>query len=65
LGPEMEKNLGHAMIISDGDWGILWGTPLALGLWLVAGIGLLLPYLVGPILRARMRASIREDAVSD
>ncbi|MEX0624366.1 tripartite tricarboxylate transporter permease [Saccharospirillum sp.] len=65
LGPEMEKNLGHAMIISDGDWGILWGTPLALGLWLVAGLGLLLPYLVGPILRARMRASIREDAVSD
>lgn len=65
LGPEMEKNLGHAMIISDGDWGILWGTPLAIGLWLVAGVGLILPYLVGPILRARMRKAIREDAVSD
>lgn len=65
LGPEMEKNLGHAMIISDGDWGILWGTPLAVGLWLVAGLGLILPYLIGPILRHRMRNAIKEDAVSD
>lgn len=65
LGPEMEKNLGHAMIISDGNWGILWGTPLAIGLWLVAAVGLILPYLVGPILRARMRNAIKEDAVSD
>jgi len=65
LGPEMEKNLGHAMIISDGDWGILWGTPLAVGLWLVAGLGLILPYLIGPILRYRMRNAIKEDAVSD
>lgn len=65
LGPEMEKNLGHAMIISDGNWGILWGTPLAVGLWLVAGLGLIMPYLVGPILRRRMRNAIKEDAVSD
>jgi len=31
LGPEMEKNLGHAMVLSDGDWSILWGSPLAAG----------------------------------
>ncbi|MDX1635711.1 MAG: tripartite tricarboxylate transporter permease [Marinobacter sp.] len=65
LGPEMEKNLGHALVLSDGDWSTLWGTPLALGLWLVAGVGLLLPYLVGPVLRRRMRSSIKEDPVSD
>ncbi len=34
-GPEMEKNLGHALVLSDGDWSILWGgSPLAIGLWL-------------------------------
>ncbi len=65
LGPEMEKNLGHAMVLSDGDWSILWGTPLALGLWIVAGIGLLLPYLVGPILRRRMRQAVSENELSD
>lgn len=50
LGPEMEKNLGHALILSDGDWMTLWSSPLAIGLWLVAGLGLVLPTLVGPIL---------------
>jgi len=65
LGPEMEKNLGHALVISDGDWSVLWASPLAGSLWLVAALGLVLPYLVGPILRRRMRAAITEDAVSD
>jgi putative tricarboxylic transport membrane protein len=65
LGPEMEKNLGHALVISDGQWSVLWASPLALGLWIVAGVGLILPYLVGPILRARMRAAVREDTLSD
>ncbi|WP_110685314.1 tripartite tricarboxylate transporter permease [Salinicola aestuarinus] len=57
LGPEMEKNLRHAMQISDGDWSILWGSGLSIGLWLVAIIGLLLPVIVGPILRRRMQAA--------
>ncbi|MED5500215.1 MAG: tripartite tricarboxylate transporter permease, partial [Pseudomonadota bacterium] len=57
LGPEMEKNLRHAMQISDGDWSILWGSGLSIGLWLVAIIGLLLPVVVGPILRRRMQAA--------
>ncbi|MEC8916390.1 tripartite tricarboxylate transporter permease [Salinicola sp. LHM] len=57
LGPEMEKNLRHAMQISDGDWSILWSSGLSIGLWLVAIIGLLLPVVVGPILRRRMQAA--------
>src|SRR5690554_2519915 len=65
LGPEMEKNLAHAMVLSDGEWSILWGSPLAMGLWVFAGLGLALPYLVGPILRRRMRAAIKETPVSD
>ncbi|WP_275096901.1 tripartite tricarboxylate transporter permease [Sedimenticola hydrogenitrophicus] len=65
LGPEMEKNLGHALILSDGDWSILWASPLAMGLWLVAGLGLVLPCLVGPLLRRRMNAAMKETPVSD
>ena len=65
LGPEMEKNLGHALVLSDGDWTALWSTPLSIGLWLVAGIGLVLPVLVGPILRRRMHAAMKESPVSD
>ena len=56
LGPEMEKNLRHALDISDGDWTVLWGSGLAMGLWLLAIAGLVLPYLVGPVLRRRMKA---------
>lgn len=65
LGPEMEKNLGHAMVLSDGDWSILWGSPLAAGLWILAALGLVLPYLVGPLLRRRMRQSMTESQTSD
>lgn len=54
LGPEMEKNLRHAMDISGGDWTILWSSGLAIGLWIFAGAGLILPYIVGPLLRRRM-----------
>ncbi|MCM2130858.1 tripartite tricarboxylate transporter permease [Larsenimonas rhizosphaerae] len=57
LGPEMEKNLRHAMTLSDGDWSVLWGTPLAIGIWAVAILGLVLPYIVGPVLRKRMQRS--------
>ena len=57
LGPEMEKNLRHAMDISDGDWTILWDSGLAIGLWVFAGLGLILPYIVGPLLRRRMKVA--------
>lgn len=57
LGPELEIALRHSLMISNGDWAILWGSPLAIGLWLVAIVGLILPMLVGPILRAKMKAT--------
>ncbi|WP_417328677.1 tripartite tricarboxylate transporter permease [Halomonas cupida] len=65
LGPEMEKNLRHALDISDGDWTILWNSGLAIGLWAFAAAGLILPYIVGPVLRRRMRAANPEAATGD
>ena len=65
LGPEMEKNLGHALVLSDGDWSILWESTLAKSFWLVAALSLVLPYVVGPVLRRRMNAAMKESPASD
>src|SRR5690606_13613758 len=63
LGPEMEKNLRHAMDISDGDWMVLWSSGLSIGLWAFAIAGLILPYIVGPILRRRM--ALKSEVTGD
>ncbi|WP_027854944.1 tripartite tricarboxylate transporter permease [Marinobacterium litorale] len=67
LGPEMELNLRHALTISDGDWTALFSSGLSIAIWVVALAGLLLPYIIGPILRRRMenaraRMEIQEEA---
>jgi putative tricarboxylic transport membrane protein len=51
LGNQMENNLRRALTISNGDWAILWGSPLAIGLWLAAIIGFVAPLLIGRFLR--------------
>lgn len=63
LGPEMEKNLRHALMLSDGDWSILLNSGLSIGLWIVAAAGLILPTLVGPMLRRKMKRS--KDGLTD
>lgn len=46
LGPLMERNLRRALALSGGDWGVMFSSPLAVGLWVLAGVALL-----GPLLR--------------
>ena len=53
LGNQMENNLRRALTISNGDWSILWGSPLAIGLWTAALVGFLAPLLIGRYLRVR------------
>ncbi|NLQ16924.1 tripartite tricarboxylate transporter permease [Marinomonas sp. M1K-6] len=61
LGPEMEKSLRHALVLSDGDWTVLFNSGLSIGLWTVAMLGLILPMIIGPMVRAKMaRAKISE-----
>lgn len=57
LGPEMENSLRHALVLSDGDWTVLFSSGLSIGLWTVAILGLVLPVVVGPIIRAKMAKS--------
>ena len=56
LGNEMEVNLRRALTISDGDWSILVGSPLAIILWIIAIIGFTLPIILGRRVRRRMAA---------
>jgi putative tricarboxylic transport membrane protein len=65
LGPEVEKNLSHALVISDGSWAVLWGSPLAIGLWTMSISGLMLPYLIGPLLRKRFQKAKPEAVEPD
>jgi putative tricarboxylic transport membrane protein len=50
LGPLMEKNLRRAMSLSGGEWGVLFDSPIAVSLWVLALLSL-----VAPPLLARLR----------
>ena len=54
LGNEMEKNLRRALTISDGDLSILWGSWLAITLWVIAIVGFLAPIAIGRYFRVRI-----------
>jgi putative tricarboxylic transport membrane protein len=55
LGELMEKNLRRAMALSGGGWEILFSSPLAIAIWILAAVSLLLPV----IQRARTRGTTR------
>ncbi|MGF1593856.1 MAG: tripartite tricarboxylate transporter permease [Kiloniellaceae bacterium] len=65
LGNQMEDNLRRALTISDGDWSILWGSPLAIGLWAFAVVGFVAPMVIGRLVRPKVPASIAETADPD
>ncbi len=52
LGGLMEKNLRRAMALSGGGWEILFSSPLAIAIWILAGVSLLLPVLRGRAAKA-------------
>ena len=62
LGNPMESNLRRAVQISNGDWGVLVGSPLAIGLWIIAILGFLAPIFFGRLLRDRMKARRDEES---
>lgn len=43
LGGHMENALRRAMVISDGDWTFLFSSPIAIGLWIAAITGFVMP----------------------
>jgi putative tricarboxylic transport membrane protein len=65
LGNQMEDNLRRALTISDGDWSILWASPLAIGLWAFAIAGFVAPMVVGRFVRPRAPAPLADTADPD
>jgi putative tricarboxylic transport membrane protein len=65
LGNQMEDNLRRALTISNGDWSILWGSPLAIGLWAFAIIGFVAPLVVGRFVRPKLPEAVEEMADPD
>lgn len=51
LGNAMEDNLRRAMVLSDGDWTFLFSSPIAVGLWIAAGLGFIAPIFLRGLLK--------------
>jgi putative tricarboxylic transport membrane protein len=45
LGPMMETSLRRALSLSNGDWMILFTSPLVIVLWVLVAISALFPFL--------------------
>lgn len=60
LGPIMEKSLRRAMALSAGDWRVLFDSPIAIVLWLLAAASLVVP----PLLARRTRLPVSGAAAS-
>lgn len=62
LGPLMENNLRRALSISNGDWAVLWSSPISIGLWVLAIASLFLPLILHRVTPAGVAAPTDEDA---
>ncbi len=54
LGPMMEVNLRRALSLSNGDWGVLYGSPITIALWVMVVASLFLPL----VMRRRKPAKV-------
>jgi putative tricarboxylic transport membrane protein len=41
LGPIAEDELGHALLLSHGDWSVLFRSPIAIGFYILAVLSVL------------------------
>ncbi|MBF6595535.1 MAG: tripartite tricarboxylate transporter permease [Thermaceae bacterium] len=60
LGYLMEINLRRAMAISNGDVSFLFSSPIAIGLWLLAGLSLLAPAILSRFVK---REALGDDEI--
>lgn len=65
LGNEMEVNLRRALQVSDGDWTILVGSPLAIGILAIAIAGFVLPMFFAKRMKKRMEADHSKAEVEE
>lgn len=63
LGNNMETNLRRALTISNGDWTVLWGSSLAVSIWILAIVGFVAPIFLGRYFRARRSKALESAAL--
>jgi putative tricarboxylic transport membrane protein len=51
LGNSMEDALRRAMVLSDGEIGFLFSSPISIGLWIAAVLGFVAPMLLRGVLK--------------
>jgi len=56
----MEQNLRRALSISNGELGILWSSPISMGVWALVALMLTLP-----LLRIWRKRSLQRRALAD
>ncbi len=56
----MEQNLRRALSISNGELGILWSSPISMGVWVLT-----LCMLTLPLLRIWRKRSLQRQAMAD
>ena len=56
LGPLMEKNLRRSLALSGGDWSVLFDSPIAIALWVLA-----LASLAAPAVMRRMSRTLEAE----
>lgn len=65
LGPELEISLRHSLTLSDGNWLILWHSPIAIVLWILAIIALATPIFIGAKVRRNIQKSARPEIANE
>lgn len=65
LGNAMENNLRRAITIDNGNWWTLIDSPLAIGLWIVAIIGFILPLFFARQVKSGMQRADAEGSTKD
>ena len=63
LGPLMETNLRRALALAQGNWSVLFSSPITIVLWLMVAASILLPILTRrtPVAAIGPAAASRED----
>jgi len=57
LGDMMEQNLRRALSMTDGNVSVLFGSPVAVGLWIAAALVVLVPQLMRRLRRQKVVAA--------
>ena len=58
-------NLRRALTVSDGDWLILVGSPLAICIWAIAIAGFVLPIFFGRKVKKRMKVDHSDNEMDE